>query len=120
MNGQKRVARRLVLFVLAAVVALLAIVNLGNAQGLPGNARPPCDFTVREIDRWFEAGSAKRDGAVQPADSLNFNQDFHVPPNNRECNFLKWSSRMFLWLTSPTKGGGRVFESSEFYSASAA
>jgi hypothetical protein len=55
------------------------------------------------------------DGQVDPADStLNLN------PN---CDFYRWSERMFLWLNSPTPptyggGGGRIFDSAPFFDVS--
>src|SRR5205085_2833812 len=70
------------------------------------------DFALTEPADWFETGTITADGGVKPADSLNFTA-------GDECDYYKWAARMFLWLTSPAPGGGRTFESPEFYSVSA-
>ncbi len=104
---------------LCFVLALLALTSApwipsASAQVPPGDARPACVVAPAEFDGWFATGHRAAGGKVNPADSVNFGGGGHPP----DCDFHKWSERMFLWLTSPTDSGGRVFESSEFYAVS--
>ena len=101
---------------LLAALTLMSLSQFANAQGsLPSGANPSdpaCIVTQTDLASWFEAGTVTADGAVKPADSVGF-------PNVPNCSFYKWSEQMFFWLTSPApSGGGRVFESSEFYNIS--
>ncbi len=100
---------------------LAALVLMSLSQFAKGQVPPPpganpsdpaCIVTQTDLASWFEAGTVTANGAVKPADSVSF-------PNIPNCSFYKWSEQMFLWLTSPAPGGGgRVFESSEFYNIS--
>jgi hypothetical protein len=83
---------------------------------LPDDAKLLCTFEAGEFAGWFETGAVTLDGAVKPKDSLNFSAD--APSDLRICNFHKWSEQMFLWLTSPAAGGGRAFQSPDFYRVS--
>ncbi|MDR3418087.1 MAG: hypothetical protein P4L83_18085 [Nevskia sp.] len=104
----------------AIKLALLALVSAGPldaaAQSLPGDAATTCVVAPAQFSGWFVGGSVSADGAVNPADSLNF-------PNVPNCSFYQWSEQMFLWLNSPAPanyggGGGRVFDSPTFYDVS--
>jgi hypothetical protein len=97
-----------------AVTALISWSVSAGAQVPPHDAKPTCTITSAEFDGWFATGQRLTNGNVSPADSLRFGGDGHPP----DCDFHKWSERMFLWITSPAKSGGRVFESSEFYAVS--
>ena len=99
-----------------AALALTCCSGFASAEVLPTDARPLCTFEPGELAGWFETGAVTLDGAVKPKDSLNFSAN--KPPNQRNCNFHKWSEQMFLWLTSPAPGGGRVFQSPDFYRVS--
>jgi hypothetical protein len=102
-----------------AAFALAYFSELASAQVpqvLPPDAKPLCTLEPGEFVGWFETGAVTLDGAVKPKDSLNFSAS--NPPNQRNCNFHKWSEQMFLWLTSPA-GDRRVFQSSDFYRVSA-
>jgi hypothetical protein len=103
-------------FCLLAALALMSLSQFANAQALPPPGANPtdraCVVTQAEFAPWFEGGTVTADGAGKPADSVNF-------PNVPNCSFYKWSEQMFLWLTSQAPGGGgRVFESAEFYNVS--
>jgi hypothetical protein len=99
-----------------AALALTGCSELASAQVLPTDAKPLCSFEAGEFPGWFATGAVTLNGAVKPKDSLNFAPE--TPPGNRACNFHKWAEQMFLWLTSPA-GGGRVFQSPDFYRVSA-
>lgn len=102
-----------------AAFALVCFSGFASAQVpqvLPTDARPLCTFEPGEFAGWFATGAVTLNGAVKPKDSLNFAPE--TPPGNRACNFHKWAEQMFLWLTSPA-GGGRVFQSPDFYRVSA-
>lgn len=84
---------------------------------LPPDPKPTCTVSAREFATWFQSGHVTRDGFVKPADSVGF------PTNNTICDFYKWSSQMFLWLTSSATsttygGSGPVFDSPVFYDVS--
>ena len=99
-------------FVLAAL-ALTCSSVLAHAQALPVDAKPACLFQSGEFPGWFATGAVTLDGAVDPADSLNF------PSDSKYCDFYKWSERMFLWVTSQSPNGVRVFQSPDFYTITA-
>jgi hypothetical protein len=107
---------------LSFVLALLALTSAAiswspsaRAQMPPGDAKPTCAVTPAEFDGWFATGHRAAGGKVNPPDSAGFGGKGRPP----DCDFHKWSERMFLWLTSPADGRGRVFESSELYAVSA-
>ena len=102
------------------VLALASFSEFAGAQVLPNDAKPTCTFESGEFAGWFATGVVTVNGVVNPADSLTFRPSLHVPPNDPDCNFYKWSEQMFLWVTSPADHGERVFHSPEFYGISAA
>ncbi|HKI03580.1 MAG TPA: hypothetical protein VKK31_16500 [Thermoanaerobaculia bacterium] len=101
-----------------AAAATTLVVSIGYAltqQTLPSDAGSSCatSLTVPEFNSWFDAGFVSLNGAVKPADSVNF-------PDIPNCSFYKWSEQMFLWLTSPAPpryggGGGLIMNTSAFY-----
>src|SRR5215475_4774769 len=91
------------LFGAALAVLVLACFGevAGAAQPLPDDAEGGC-LESAELAGWFEGGAVTLNGAVKPADSLNFPTGLETTPSaDVECNFDKWAARMFLWLTSP-------------------
>src|SRR5262249_33604239 len=66
-------------------------------QVLPNDAMATCIVEPPEFAGWFEGGIVKTDGAVNPANSV----EFPTPARAKDCDFYRWSERMFLWLTSP-------------------
>jgi hypothetical protein len=111
---------RVIRLMLLVVVAIAGLARAGGwfttAQSLPADAQATCTVTAPAFASWFESGSVTLNGAVKPADSVNF-------PNVPNCSFYQWSDQMFLWLTSPTPlkyggGGGRIFDSPAFYDVS--
>lgn len=62
------------------------------------------------IDSWFASGNVTKNGTVNAANSTGtFTTD---------CDFYKWGSQMFLWLTSPVSGGSNgtyTFNQPGFY-----
>ncbi len=76
---------------------------------------PTCAVTPQVFRSFFVSGIVTLNGAVKPADSVNF-------PNTPNCSFYQWSFQMFLWLTSPDPipggGGGRVFDGPQFFDVS--
>lgn len=73
-------------------------------------------MTQAEFSNWFLSGTVAVNGFVRPADSVTFQ-------GGTNCDFFKWSVRMFLWATSPTPpnyhgGGGHVFNSGTFFGVS--
>jgi hypothetical protein len=98
-------------------LTLASLTASANAQVLPPDAEPLCQFKPSEFASWFEGGGVTTNGSVTPADSLHLNVAQDVPSNHSHCKFHKWAARMFLWLTSP-RDKGRVFQSPEFYAVS--
>lgn len=103
--------------VLATAVTSLAagIAYALTQQAVPADAGGTClsSLTTAEFNSWFESGTASLNGAVLPADSVNF-------PDIPNCSFYKWSEQMFLWLTSPAPpryggGGGLTMNAPGFY-----
>jgi len=94
-----------------AALALASLSESASAQVLPPDAKATCALDPTGFSRWFEGGRVQKDGVVTPADSLN------SPPDS-DCDFYKWGERMFLWLTSPDRAGGKVFQSSVFFGVS--
>lgn len=75
---------------------------------LPTDARPTCTVSPTEFSGWFAPGPISKDSVARPANSLAFAPD-------SLCSFYKWSSQMFLWMTSPSGNNSRVFSSSTFF-----
>ncbi|HKI03085.1 MAG TPA: hypothetical protein VKK31_14005 [Thermoanaerobaculia bacterium] len=108
--------RKLVL----ASAAMTLVVGIGIAYALtqqvvPADAGGNClnSLTPAEFNTWFDAGAVSLNGAVKPADSVNF-------PDVPNCSFYKWSEQMFLWLTSPApprygSRGGLIMNTPAFY-----
>jgi len=80
---------------------------------LPSDAKPICEVTDAEFATWFKDSTVSENGVVTPANSVDF-------IHNNNCDFYKWSERMFLWMTSKADAKQTVFESPEFYSVSPA
>lgn len=79
---------------------------------IPTDVYDYCPIESKDFDSWFESGSVTKDGLVTPANSFAF------PSDNTNCDFYKWSERMFLWVTSPTPEGVSVFDTKTFYDVS--
>lgn len=95
-------------FLVTLIGALVVSCVVENGK-LPQNVKPLCDLTDKDFATWFKSGEVTENGEVTPANSVDFIHD-----NN--CDFYKWSERMFLWMTSKDNNGDDVvFESSEFY-----
>jgi len=80
---------------------------------LPQDVKVTCPLDSTEFNPWFESKQATENGKVLPANSVAFVHDSN-------CNFYRWASQMFLWITSPnTSGkyeiGNTVMESPTFY-----
>ncbi|WP_428225097.1 hypothetical protein [Flavobacterium sp.] len=101
-------------FPIKAMVLSLASLSFMSCRDtynkLPQDVKPICELTDAEFDSWFKSGTNTENGIVTPANSVDFVHD-----NN--CDFYKWSERMFLWMTSK-EGNQTVFESPEFYTVS--
>ncbi|WP_299442899.1 hypothetical protein [uncultured Aquimarina sp.] len=82
---------------------------------LPADVLKSCVVDPTDFSSWFKSKSVSENGVVTPANSVTFT---HL--NN--CDFYKWSERMFLWMTSPIKEGdyksGTVIETPAFYTVS--
>jgi hypothetical protein len=100
----------------AAVTLVVGVAYALTQQTFPPDAGSAClnSLTPAEFNSWFDNGFVSLNGAVRPADSLNF-------PNIPNCSFYKWSEQMFLWLTSPAPprygggGGDLIMNTSAFY-----
>lgn len=77
---------------------------------LPQDVKNLCDLSDVEFATWFKNGEITENGIVTPANSVDF-------VHNNNCDFYKWSERMFLWMTS-SSDNKTIFESPEFYSVS--
>jgi hypothetical protein len=104
----------LVLTVLASGWSLPAL-----AQSLPADAQATCTVSTmvsHESDAkvfagWFHSGAVTANGLVDPPNSVTF-------INQPNCPFYQWAERMFMWLTSPAPGGGRILDSEIFFDVS--
>jgi len=101
---------------LLAAFAVTASSVVAYAQiVVPTNAKATCTVSQAEFNSWFTSGSVTPNGVVDPADGLLFS-------GTSLCAFYKWSTQMFLWLTSPAPSrygaGTHVFNSPVFYSVS--
>src|SRR5262249_35287830 len=112
--GNGVVASRSSSRVALASLALTCLTGVASGQIPPGDAKPLCTFGSSEIAGWFATGALTANGAVKPADSLNFAEG-----SEGDCGYYKWASRMFLWLTSQGSGSGMTIETPDFYSISA-
>jgi hypothetical protein len=74
---------------------------------LPQDVLASCTLSADTFKTWFANGQVTANGLVTPANSVKF-------PHQKNCDFYQWSERMFLWITSPQKGG-LVLTSPEFY-----
>ncbi len=98
-------------FLLLAIIGTLSVsCKLENGK-LPKDVATSCEVSDAEFATWFKDGSITENGVVTPANSVDFVHD-----NN--CDFYKWSERMFLWMTSKDDKNKTVFESPEFYTVS--
>ena len=95
-----------------SILSVLAISCFDKSNNyLPQDVKPSCELTDSEFNSWFKSGSSSENGIVTPANSVDF-------VHNNNCDFYKWSERMFLWMTSKEESGKTVFESPEFYTVS--
>jgi hypothetical protein len=82
---------------------------------LPTDASPSCTVPLATFQTWFAKTPITADGAVNPANSVNF-------PNTPNCSFYQWAMQDFLWLTSPTTsvygGAGLILDSPAFFDVS--
>ena len=97
-------------FLVILIGALVVSCVVENGK-LPQNVKPLCDLSDKDFATWFKSGKVTENGEVTPANSVDFIHD-----NN--CDFYKWSERMFLWMTSKDSTNNAVFESPEFYTVS--
>ncbi len=70
-----------------------------------------CSVDQSTFNSWFGGTAPTVNAKAQFADSVGF------PKDNSKCDFYKWSSQMFLWLTSPV-GQSYVFDSVNFFDVS--
>ena len=98
----------------AAMTLAVSIAYALTQQAVPTDAGGTClnSLTTAEFNTWFDAGAVSLNGAVKPANSVQFSE-------LSNCSFYKWSEQMFLWLTSPAPsrygGGGLVMNTPAFY-----
>lgn len=104
---KKKFLSRVLLLGLVGVVTINCKVENGK---LPKDVLPSCEVTDAEFASWFKEGKVTENGIVTPANSVDF-------VHNNNCDFYKWSERMFLWMTSK-EGDKTVFESPEFFTVS--
>ena len=101
------------IIVLIVFILVLAACQQGIAP--PTDPKGSCIETPTDFASWFHSGSVSLNGVVDPANSVSFS-------NNPNCDFYKWSERMFLWLTSPAPaeygGGAHIFDSPAFFDVS--
>lgn len=95
----------------------VSVPAMAQTSILPSDAYNACPLDKTEMATWFKDGRITLNGSVKAADSAKF------PTNNTNCDFFKWSSQMFLWLTSPTKlkatgDMSYVFDADGFYDVS--
>jgi hypothetical protein len=102
---------KLKLIIQLSIVGCIVVSCVTENGKLPQDVKSSCEVTDAEFASWFKNGQVTENGIVTPANSVDF-----VHENN--CDFYKWSERMFLWITSKESDTKTVFESPEFYSVS--
>lgn len=105
---RKKIIQKVLPTLLIGALVVSCVVENGK---LPQNVKPLCDLSENEMASWFKSGKITENGIVTPANSVDF-------IHKTNCDFYKWSERMFLWMTSKEQGGKTVFESPEFYTVS--
>lgn len=105
---RKKIIQKVLPTLLIGALVVSCVVENGK---LPQNVKPLCDLSENEMASWFKSGTITENGMVTPANSVDF-------IHKTNCDFYKWSERMFLWMTSKEQGGKTVFESPEFYTVS--
>jgi len=72
-------------------------------------SKDACSISAKEFASWFKDGKIKKDGLIMPANSLS--------KLDSDCEFYKWSWRMFLWTISQTGNGNGdyVFNAKGFF-----
>jgi hypothetical protein len=99
--------KMIVLFCFIGSIVISCVTENGK---LPQDMKNLCELSDIEFATWFKNGEITENGIVTPANSVDF-------VHNNNCDFYKWSERMFLWMTS-TSDNKNIFESPEFYSVS--
>lgn len=99
----------------------LADIQFVNNAHLPTDVKQTCFKDMRDankqITEWFAGDKITANGNVNAANSLA--PIFADYQNNTLCDFYRWGSQMFLWLTSSTGNNGHVFNTSpNFYNIS--
>lgn len=107
-NMKKSIFNKSFLVTILGALVVSCVVENGK---LPQNVKPLCSLTDKDFASWFKSGEVSENGEVTPANSVDF-----IHENN--CDFYKWSERMFLWMTSKDNSNKAVFESPEFYTVS--
>ena len=105
---KKTILKRILSVTLVGAIVISCVIE---NRKLPQNVKPLCDLSEKDFATWFKSGEVTENGEVTPANSVDFVHD-----NN--CDFYKWSERMFLWMTSKDSSNKAVFESREFYTVS--
>lgn len=97
-------------FIALSLLGVLAVNCKVENGKLPKDVLPSCEVSDAEFASWFKNGKVTENGQVTAANSVDFG-------HKNNCDFYKWSERMFLWMTSK-EGDQTVFESPEFYTVS--
>ncbi len=106
---------RISVLLISCLVSLLSSQTLIAQTVLPTDPQTSnCSISDTAFKQWFVNTPITANGSVNPANSVGF------PTDNNACDFYKWSSQMFLWLTSPSASGGGdfVFDSTTFFDVS--
>jgi hypothetical protein len=111
----KNIALRLLAF--NTLITSLILVQIPIAQASPFPTDPQktqCAVDKNTFNSWFglDAKAPLKDAPANAANSVFF------PSDNTKCDFYKWSSQMFLWLSSPS-GESYIFDSATFFVVSA-
>jgi hypothetical protein len=115
------------LYKVASVLGIIAagissgFCSEAQAQRVPADTLKLCEVKPSDFKDWFSSAVVSRNGLVTPAKSSEFDSAPVLPNSSPNCEFYKWSERMFLWLTSPLRLPGahevRIFESDAFFDA---
>jgi hypothetical protein len=93
---------------LCAAFLVTAVVSGDSVKSqVPAGAAPLCAVTTAEFNSWKATGKT---GGFVPPDSATFDP-------SSDCKFYKWSSQMFLWLTTRGPSGELEMFSPTFDSA---
>ena len=103
------VIRSLIFTSAVATVPLLSASQVSAQTVFPNDVQQSCPVSADLFNSWITLDSVKAVGTVGPVYDTVSGLPYIFPPDgpdfpdaavNTDCDFYKWGSQMFLWLTS--------------------